>query len=61
MFQEMRERSLIYAATAPDDPMETKSVATQTKGGSKKTIVTRAVLGSDAGLYGAARVLAIQG
>jgi glucokinase len=61
MFQEMRERSLIYAATAPDDPMETKSVSTQTKGGSKKTIVTRAVLGSDAGLYGAARVLAIQG
>jgi glucokinase len=61
MFQEMRERSLIYAATAPYDPMETKSVSTQTKGGSKKTIVTRAVLGSDAGLYGAARVLAIQG
>jgi glucokinase len=61
MFQEMRERSLIYAATAPDDPMETKSVSTQTKGGTKKTIVTRAVLGSDAGLYGAARVLAIQG
>jgi glucokinase len=61
MFQEMRERSLIYAATAPDDPMETKSVSTQTKGGTKKTIVTRAVLGSDAGLYGAARVLVIQG
>jgi glucokinase len=61
MFQEMRERSLIYAATAPDDPMETKSVSAQTKGGSKRTIVTRAVLGSDAGLYGAARVLAIQG
>jgi glucokinase len=61
MFQEMRERSLIYAATAPDDPMETRPASAQTKGGSKKTIVTRAVLGSDAGLYGAARVLAIQG
>lgn len=56
MFEETRERSLIYAATAPDDPMGTHDV----QPGAKKTIITRAVLGSDAGLYGAARVLALE-
>jgi glucokinase len=49
MFEEMKSRSLVYAATAPDDPMHAKS---STAG---KTIVTRALLGGDAGLYGAAR------
>jgi glucokinase len=63
MFEELRERSLIYAATAPEDCLGSKEGAsahtdTETR---KKTIITRAVLGSDAGLYGAARVLAIQG
>jgi glucokinase len=61
MFAEMRERSLVYAATAPDDP---KSDPHKREGASawmgnytrKKTIVTRALLGSDAGLYGAARI-----
>jgi glucokinase len=38
MFEEMRKRSLVYAATADE----------------QKTIITRAVLGGDAGLYGAA-------
>lgn len=62
MFEELRERSLIYAATAPEDPMEkhsgaSASVSTCTR---RKTIITRAVLGSDAGLYGAARVLALE-
>jgi glucokinase len=63
MFEELRERSLIYAATAPQDGVKTKlgaSADTDT-GSQKKTIITRAVLGSDAGLYGAARVLAVQG
>jgi glucokinase len=63
MFAELRERSLIYAATAPEDssgPKEGASAHMDT-GTRKKTIITRAVLGSDAGLYGAARVLAIQG
>jgi glucokinase len=45
MFTELRARSLIYAATAP----ETESPTT------RKTIITQALLGSDAGLYGAAR------
>jgi len=56
MFEEMRERSLVYAATAPEDPLrkhEPGHAASRTR---KKTIVTRALLGSDAGLYGAARI-----
>lgn len=58
MFQELRERSLVYAASAPDDPMAKKAgasaqIANYTR---KKTIITQALLGSDAGLYGAARL-----
>ena len=58
MFAELRERSLVYAATAPDDPLGKKEGASAeikpyTR---KKTIITRALLGSDAGLYGAARI-----
>jgi len=58
MFAEMRERSLVYAATDPDDPLGKKEgasaqIASYTR---KKTIITRALLGSDAGLYGAARI-----
>ncbi len=62
MFEELRERSLVYAATAPDDPMNdplgkkegaSAEIANYAR---KKTIITRAVLGSDAGLYGAARI-----
>ena len=59
MFEELRERSLVYAATAPDDPLgsadrEGASAQTESRG-ERKTIITRALLGSDAGLYGAAR------
>jgi glucokinase len=58
MFAELRERSLVYAATAPDDPFAKKEgastqIAAYTR---RKTIITRALLGSDAGLYGAARI-----
>ena len=60
MFAELRERSLVYAATAPEDPLDkdkkegaSAQVAGYTR---KKTIITRALLGSDAGLYGAARI-----
>ena len=63
MFEELRERSLVYAATAPADPLRSDSLgkeegaATQTESRTeRKTIITRALLGSDAGLYGAARV-----
>ncbi len=57
MFEELRDRSIVYAATAPDDPLGKEEalapIAAHTR---KKTIITRALLGSDAGLYGAARV-----
>lgn len=61
MFEEMRERSLVYAATTPEDPLGRKEgaaalVVTSTR---KKTIVTRALLGSDAGLFGGARLPAL--
>jgi glucokinase len=57
MFTEMRGRSLVYAATAPDDPSRKKEGASAQIAGytTKKTIITRALLGSDAGLFGAAR------
>lgn len=56
MFEEMRERSLVYAATAPEDPLgKDEGASAQVEGRTRrKTIITRALLGSDAGLYGAA-------
>jgi glucokinase len=67
MFEELRERSLVYAATAPTDPLsgaslgkEGASEQTETRT-ERKTIITRALLGSDAGLYGAARVAVMGG
>jgi glucokinase len=63
MFAELRQRSLVYAATAPDDHLEKdhfekkEGAATQIAAYTRrKTIITRALLGSDAGLYGAARI-----
>ncbi|HUI84984.1 MAG TPA: ROK family protein [Candidatus Binatia bacterium] len=44
MFEEMKVRSFIYSITAPD----------RVGPGEKHTVVTIALLGSDAGLYGAA-------
>jgi len=46
MFEELHTRSFIYRVTAPE----------AVKPGAKRTIVTRALLGSDAGLFGAARL-----
>jgi glucokinase len=68
MFEELRARSLVYAATAPADPLmsdslrKEKGAAAQTESRSeRKTIITRALLGSDAGLYGAARAAVLAG
>jgi len=67
MFEELRERSLVYAATAPKDPLSAKSpeeegASAQTESrGERKTVITRALLGSDAGLYGAARAPVLAG
>jgi hypothetical protein len=49
---------MVYAATAPPDPLANdQGASAQVEPGSGyKTIITRALLGSDAGLYGAARL-----
>ena len=58
IFEELRQRSMVYAATAPSDPAANASGASAQvePGTSRKTIITRALLGSDAGLFGAARL-----
>jgi glucokinase len=57
MFEELCQRSIIYAASVQNE------VAENQQGGAagmldprRRTIITRAVLGSDAGLYGAAKL-----
>jgi len=60
LFEEARKRSMVYAATAPPTDAEAKGAAAKITAGPapklKQTIITRALLGSDAGLYGAARL-----
>ncbi|MGA7291229.1 MAG: ROK family protein, partial [Terriglobales bacterium] len=58
IFEELRQRSMVYAATAPHDSSASNHGASAhvEAGPGHKTIVTRALLGSDAGLYGAARL-----
>lgn len=69
MFEELRERSIVYAANAPEDTLQKKGTSQKkdtlqekeaasqlTSPSWRRTIVTRALLGSDAGLYGAARI-----
>jgi glucokinase len=59
IFEELRHRSMVYAATDPTPVLSLvgHGAAGQVRpGGSTQTIVTRALLGSDAGLYGAARL-----
>jgi glucokinase len=61
IFEELRTRSMVYKATAPGAAeSETASVEVQTRTG-RKTLVTRALLGSDAGLFGAARLALLDG
>jgi glucokinase len=66
MFEELRQRSVVYAVTAPTDPLGNslgkRETAAEAKGrNERKTIITRALLGSDAGLYGAARAAVLAG
>jgi glucokinase len=53
MFAEARKRSMVYAATAPE---QTSDPAGEAAPRSQPTVIARALLGSDAGLYGAARL-----
>jgi glucokinase len=46
MMHELQQRSFVYAATEPEPNLPAK----------KATLITRALLGSDAGLYGAAKL-----
>ena len=58
IFEELRNRCMVYAATAPADPLAHSGGASSQvePGPGRKTIITRALLGSDAGLFGAARL-----
>jgi len=56
IFEELRQRSMVYAATAPEPSNGQGASGRVEPRGSRKTIITRALLGSDAGLYGAARL-----
>ena len=53
LFEELQRRSMVYAATAPSAISASEGSPADA---SMKTIVTRAQLGSDAGLFGAARL-----
>ncbi len=59
LFSELARRSMVYAATAPDQNGATAvpdSIQLHSDEDRKRTIITRTVLGSDAGLFGAARL-----
>ncbi|MGA8538937.1 MAG: ROK family protein [Terriglobales bacterium] len=56
LFEELRRRCYVYVATAPHDPTTSQGASARLDAGTRKTIITRALLGSDAGLYGAARL-----
>src|SRR5258708_27463203 len=58
IFEELRHRCMVYAATAPSDPLSQGGGASShvEPGPGRKTIITPALLGSDAGLFGAARL-----
>lgn len=57
VFEELRQRCLVYAATAPPSRAGDQGASAQVEVKvSRHTIVTRALLGSDAGLFGAARL-----
>jgi glucokinase len=60
LFEELHMRSMVYAATASTTTQELSGAAAttprQSEEKSRTTIVARALLGSDAGLFGAARL-----
>jgi glucokinase len=57
VFEELRQRCMVYAATAPPVHAGEQGASAQVEARpGKYTIITRALLGSDAGLFGAARL-----
>lgn len=62
IFEELRQRSTVYTATAPPSQARDQGASAEVDVKvSRYTIVTRALLGSDAGLYGAARLPMVEG
>jgi hypothetical protein len=53
----LRERSVVYAATVQLDSVSKETAPAQiVPRTGRETVITRAMLGSDAGLYGGARL-----
>jgi len=63
IFEELRQRSMVYAATTPEAPIGGGQGASSKvePTASTRTIITRSLLGSDAGLFGAARLPLVNG
>jgi glucokinase len=61
IFEELHRRSMVYAATAPDAARNEGASAKVKPNSSTKTVITRAQLGSDAGLFGAAHLPMVNG
>ncbi len=55
LFRELRQCSVIYAANTPDDSSSIAATLVNPSA-AKRTVVAPALLGGDAGLYGAARL-----
>src|SRR5262249_11768359 len=56
MLAEVRRRSVVYIATMPPDDIQREEDNLQNRSSGRRSIITRALLGSDAGLLGAARL-----
>jgi len=61
IFEELHRRSMVYAATAPQAGPNEGASAKVKPNSTSKTVITRALLGSDAGLFGAARLPMVSG
>jgi len=61
IFEELRQRSMVYAATDSEPSEGVGASAHGEPARTTRTVITRAVLGSDAGLYGAARLPSLNG
>jgi glucokinase len=61
IFEELYRRSMVYAATAPNAGPNEGASAKVKPNSTSKTVITRALLGSDAGLFGAARLPMVNG
>jgi len=62
IFEELQRRSMVYAATALGSHAgEGQGASARIEPGPTKTVITRSLLGNDAGLYGAARLPMVEG